>query len=71
MAMKLLKAGTLRQGNHGTRRLCANGCGKPATAHDVKCGKHLCWFHLIMEHPHGVDCEKRNGTPTIYSYYGP
>jgi hypothetical protein len=72
LAIKVLKAGTPRQGKRAIVRLCANGCGQPATAYDIKCGKHLCWFHLVMEHPHQVDCDKSNGrTPTIYTYYGP
>jgi hypothetical protein len=71
LAMKVLKTGTPVKGSLATGRLCANGCGKPATAYDTKCGKHLCWFHLVMEHPHQVDCEKRDPRfPTMYTYYG-
>jgi hypothetical protein len=70
MAVRLLSAGTLRQGH----RECANGCHEPAVAYDTRCHKHLCWFHLVMEHPYEVDSEdkKNHGhTYMMYLYYGP
>jgi hypothetical protein len=71
MAVRLLSAGTLRQGH---RKRCANGCGEPAVAYDKRCHKNLCWYHLVMEHPYEVDGEnkKKHGeTYKMYNYYGP
>ena len=73
MAVRLLKAGTLRHGHRTTAKRCANGCGRRAVARDITCGKDLCWFHLVMEHPYQVDGVQRDGRTTfkIYVYYGP
>jgi hypothetical protein len=72
LAVRLLKAGTLRQSHPKTVKLCANGCGQPAVARDLTCDKDVCWFHLCMEHPHQVDGSKPNGEAfKIYDYYGP
>jgi hypothetical protein len=72
LAVRLLKAGTLRQSRHKTKKLCANGCGQPAVARDYECGKDLCWFHLVMEHPYQVSCSKHNREPLkMCRYYGP
>ena len=73
MAQRVLKAGTIRQGHRTPVKRCAYGCGKPATARDLNCGKDLCWFHLVMEHPHQIDGLKRNRIDTykMYVYYGP
>jgi hypothetical protein len=69
LAMKVLRAVTARQVYRATRRKCANGCGHPATALDTECGKHLCWFHLIMEHPLILD-PRKIGKELDYIYYG-
>jgi hypothetical protein len=72
MAQRVLKAGTLRQGHRATVKRCANGCGRPAVARDLICGKDLCWFHLVLEHPFLVDGYMDDGTTyKIYVYYGP
>jgi hypothetical protein len=71
LAVRLLSAGTLRQ-CRGKKR-CANGCHQLAVAYDTICHKHLCWIHLLFEHPHevdGVDPETHE-TYKMYEYYGP
>lgn len=69
MAVRLLKAGTLRQSHRKTVKRCDNGCSQPAVARDLKCGKDVCWFHLVMEHP-SLGSSRRNKKP-VYLYYGP
>jgi hypothetical protein len=72
LAVRLLRAGTLRQSHRKTVKRCANGCRQRAVAYDKRCHKHLCWIHLLFEHPHEVDGvdPKDHKTYQMYEYYG-
>ena len=69
MAIEVLKAHATQQVYFTTRRKCANGCGDVATVYDIACRKHLCWFHLIMEH--NILTPNKIGAECVYIYYGP
>jgi hypothetical protein len=70
LAVKVLKTGAVKQPYSTARRKCENGCGHPSTVFDRNCGKYLCWFHFLMEHPNVREPNKK-GDEITYVYYGP